>query len=236
MSGRLPLPAFQYQPINTQAVRQNIMNAWQGLVKSGDHNFIDQFNAKNQAAQGAQAKSAGDAANASAAQASLNAKDLSTPASGAAMGPGAGMDAQQMHPNDMPGMNQMSAGLNSVPAPSPFTNPLPPVDVVSGAPGMAMMSDETQKTDIKSKAKEVQKMLDGLKAYSFKYKKPELPGANADENVGIMAQDLQKSKLGKTAVYQGPDAKMVNQSKEVQLAMAALAHLNSRMNKLEGKK
>lgn len=107
---------------------------------------------------------------------------------------------------------------------------------LANVPGQqGFTSDEEQKKDIQEQSNNVKGMLDNLKAYSYRYKDPSQPGTNKDENLGIMAQDLEKSKMGKQAVFEAPHGKMIDTNKTVSLAMAALANLNKRINKLEKK-
>jgi hypothetical protein len=51
----------------------------------------------------------------------------------------------------------------------------------------------------------------------------------------VMAQDLEKSKLGKQMVVDGPEGKMVNYGQGMAPLFAAIAELNQRTKKLEKK-
>jgi hypothetical protein len=81
--------------------------------------------------------------------------------------------------------------------------------------------------------------LDKTHAYSYEYK-PEYkdkPGAGEGRYVSPMAQDLEKSELGKSAVKTGPDGiKVVDYGKLGGTMVASLAYLNDRLNEIEGKK
>lgn len=50
-----------------------------------------------------------------------------------------------------------------------------------------------------------------------------------------MAQELEKSAVGDSMVEDTPDGKMVNYGKGFGAVLAAQAHLNERLNKLEKK-
>lgn len=102
---------------------------------------------------------------------------------------------------------------------------------VIGGIGAAIASDERLKKDVKDAGESIDKMLDGLKAKSGKYK---------DERHGkgewnwVMAQDLEKSEAGKRLVNDTPDGKMLDVGKVISTSLAAAARLNERVRKLEG--
>lgn len=89
--------------------------------------------------------------------------------------------------------------------------------------GLAMaFSDERLKKDIKPIAKEdLAEMKANLKAYSFKYKN-EMHGKG--EHIGVMAQDLAKSKLGRTFIVNDKDGYMqIDLGKLMMFFLATLA-------------
>jgi hypothetical protein len=98
---------------------------------------------------------------------------------------------------------------------------------VGGASGMyggsgAMFSDRRLKTDIKpvdpAKLAELKKHL---KAYSYKYLNTE---HGEGERIGVMAQDLQKSELGRSIVFKDNDGNLkIDLAMGLGLALAALA-------------
>lgn len=117
-------------------------------------------------------------------------------------------------------------------APQPFGNQL---GFLSGLLGM---SDEKSKKETETVPPEFEKqkaMLDALKAYEYRYKHPELPGAGEGTFVSPMAQDLEKTELGKSMVKTDPNTgyKMVDYGKGFGTMLASQAMLNERMNKLE---
>lgn len=107
---------------------------------------------------------------------------------------------------------------------------------------MAMaMSDENMKEDIKPSSdsgnKMVESFMDALKSYTYEYKNKKNNGKeNPDGKVtSVMAQDLEKSELGKQMVKESPEGKMVDYAQGMAPLFAAIAELNSRTKKLEGK-
>lgn len=98
---------------------------------------------------------------------------------------------------------------------------------MSGATAFA--SDKTLKTDIKKV--DASQFLDELTAYTFKYKNPKKHGEG--KQFGVMAQDLEKSKLGKQAVVKKEDGKYVDTVKSIGPMLAALANLHERLKDIE---
>lgn len=106
----------------------------------------------------------------------------------------------------------------------------------AGQVGAAAASDKNGKKDIKSGSKDVKSFLDALSAKSYEYKDTSKPGTAEGPRVGIMAQDLEKSKMGKTLVKDTPNGKMVDTVQGYGAILAAQAELNQRLKALEGKK
>ena len=92
---------------------------------------------------------------------------------------------------------------------------------IQGAASLAFC-DERVKTNIQPVSKEdLAEMKSHLKAYSFNYKSP-IHGSG--DYVGVMAQDLEKSKLGKTLVYEDADGvKLIDLSRVLMLFLATMA-------------
>lgn len=110
-----------------------------------------------------------------------------------------------------------------------------------GAGGMAAMgsslfSDKDLKKDIKKSDADVQEFLDKIKSYSFKYKDKEMQGESKDSNYGVLAQDLEKSKAGKSIVQKTPKGRAIDTVKGYGLVLAAQSNLNERLKKLEKRK
>ena len=94
-------------------------------------------------------------------------------------------------------------------------------------------SDERIKTNIRDGGAETRDMLDKLKPKSFGYK----PGVGEplDQRVGIMAQDLEKSEMGRNAVVEAPYGKAIDMKHGIGLALAGLADVHRRLASVERK-
>jgi hypothetical protein len=97
-------------------------------------------------------------------------------------------------------------------------------------------SDERGKENIKPADKKVQAFLDALSAKSYNYKDTNKPGTAEGTRTGIMAQDLERSDMGKELVTDTPSGKMVNTQQGFGAVLAAQSELNKRLKALEGKK
>ena len=75
----------------------------------------------------------------------------------------------------------------------------------------------------KATREDVGKLLNTLKAYNYEYKNSKY---GEGRRMGIMAQDLEKTALGKRAVVDTPEGKMIDMGKGLGIALAAQAHLN----------
>lgn len=115
-----------------------------------------------------------------------------------------------------------------------------------GAAGATMFaaSDENMKKDIKPTNQDgnklVESFMDALKSYNYKYKE-DAEGAAGKKNpkgevTSVMAQDLEKSDLGKQMVQDTPSGKIVDYAQGMAPLFAAIAELNERTKKLEVKK
>ena len=91
--------------------------------------------------------------------------------------------------------------------------------MMSGA-GM-MMSDEREKENISEVSKaDLQELSQVIRPMLFKYKNEE---NGKGEFVGVMAQDLEKSKLGKTLVIENSEGvKMIDQNRAIMLLLATV--------------
>lgn len=102
----------------------------------------------------------------------------------------------------------------------------------------AALSDERLKTNIKPADAKIQQFLDTAGAHEYDYK-PEvqgLPGADSKTHTGPMAQELEKSELGKQMVIDTPVGKAVDFQRGLGTIISAQAQLNKRLDALEGKK
>jgi hypothetical protein len=113
-----------------------------------------------------------------------------------------------------------------------------------GDMGGGDMSDETKKKDIeRPDDSDVEHFLDHLNAWQYQYKNPEQPGAGYGTYVSPMAQEMEKSDLGKNFVQNTPQGKMVNYAKMsgTLLAAQAMQHqaqkeTDARIDRLEKRK
>lgn len=95
-----------------------------------------------------------------------------------------------------------------------------------------MMSDRRVKKDIKPSRKEIYDFLDNLTNYSYTYK-------NQNHGIGthysVMAQDLEKTPVGQTLVFETQDGKAVNYAKAFAVLLAANVELHQRVKELEAR-
>jgi len=98
-------------------------------------------------------------------------------------------------------------------------------------------SDEKLKKNIKPSSgvasEKVEEFLNALDSYNFEYK-DEKHGQG--EKTGIMAQDLEKSELGKQMVRDTPEGKMVDFGQGFAAILAAQAELKDQLDSLKKKK
>jgi hypothetical protein len=93
-------------------------------------------------------------------------------------------------------------------------------------------SDRSAKKEIKTADDEVQEFLDALTAYSYRYKDPTAFGTKDGRIIGIMAQDLEDSDIGRQFVRDTPHGKLVDYGQGLAAILASQAHLNDRVNTL----
>ena len=102
--------------------------------------------------------------------------------------------------------------------------------------GQALLSDEREKKnveDVSGIAKGIADFVKHLKPAEYEYKNEE---NGTGKKVGIMAQDLEKSKIGKTMVDETPDGKkVVDTNKAIGVLLASVAELNKKLDKVKGK-
>jgi len=89
------------------------------------------------------------------------------------------------------------------------------------------------KKDIRGADSEVEGFLDALNAYQYQYKNPSKPYAEPGAFVGIMAQDLEKSSMGKSFVKDTPEGKVLNMNHGLAAILAGQANINERLRELE---
>jgi hypothetical protein len=101
--------------------------------------------------------------------------------------------------------------------------------------GAAALSDKRAKKNIKDNNETVA-FLNALTDNSYDYKQPNAVGAAQGRQYGPMAQDLEKTNMGKTAVIEADGGKMIDTNRAMLLALSGLSNINARLNMLEGKK
>lgn len=101
----------------------------------------------------------------------------------------------------------------------------------SAAPAAAAAaSDEKLKTNVSESPEKLDEFISHLKAYKYKYKDP----AHGDGTyVSPMAQDLEKSEIGRSMVIDTPEGKLVDYSRAAGTMLATAAMLNDRVSELE---
>ncbi len=109
---------------------------------------------------------------------------------------------------------------------------------VKAANAAQSTSDEDKKTKTGSGKGELQGFLDAIGAHSYEYKDEmkDNPLAGEGEFVSPMAQELEKTEVGKSMVMDTPDGKVVDYGKGFGAILAAQAMLNDRLNKIEKRK
>ena len=109
---------------------------------------------------------------------------------------------------------------------------------ISSATAAATMpkSDKNSKKNIKPADDKVDSFLSALKASKYEYKDASKPGTAKGDRFGIMAQDLEKSEMGKSLVVDTPNGKMIDTNQSIGAVLAAQSRLNDRLNTLEKKK
>ena len=129
---------------------------------------------------------------------------------------------------------QQASAADAPQKPSQFGQVLQTAAAV--APVVAAFSDKNLKKNIKKakdkdlmNPKEIDGFLNDLYAYQYNYKDS---NHGAGKQVGVMAQDLEKTQLGKQMVEDTPEGKQINAAKGLGLAMASQARLNQRLNSI----
>jgi hypothetical protein len=130
---------------------------------------------------------------------------------------------------------QMSAGNVAATGTKSKSDPL--LAGVGAAVG-SFFSDMTVKHDIASVTDdEIEEFLNSMKPATYEYDESvKEKGAPNGRQMGVMAQDVEKSKMGTKLVKKNQDdIKVIDVPKSVSALLASAANLNDRVNKLEGK-
>jgi hypothetical protein len=105
--------------------------------------------------------------------------------------------------------------------------------------GMAALayakSDENAKQNIELAPDQIDQFLNDLTGYKFNYKEPQKDGSGTQ--IGVMAQDVEKSPVGKDMVFKDQEgAKNIDGGEALNAILASLGRLNEKVNNLEGSK
>lgn len=103
--------------------------------------------------------------------------------------------------------------------------------VQGAASAIASMSDKRSKKDIKPSGKSMDDFLDKISSYTYEYKNTKLPGTAEGKRFGIIAQDLEKSDVGKSIVRTDKESgmKMIDNQQAIGVLLSAVAELNKKM-------
>ena len=97
---------------------------------------------------------------------------------------------------------------------------------VQGASAAAMFSDENVKEKIsKLSDSDIDEFLESLAPKKFKYKDPSM---GEGKRVGILAQDIENTKVGKNVVKESDEGKQLDINNLIGALVASVAHLNKR--------
>lgn len=95
----------------------------------------------------------------------------------------------------------------------------------------SLFSDKRAKENIAPSSDKIKVFLDEISSQEFNYKNPTAEGAAQGRRYGVMAQDLEKSEVGKALVKDTPQGKMIDGPQAIGTLLAAVSDLNKRMNK-----
>lgn len=95
-----------------------------------------------------------------------------------------------------------------------------------------MASDRNLKTDIEPAADDIDEFLDKLTPSTWRYTDERL---GKGRFAGVMAQDVEKSKIGKDIVVEAEEGKGLQSNKVMSALLASVARLNKRVRDVEGK-
>jgi hypothetical protein len=102
------------------------------------------------------------------------------------------------------------------------------------AAAMHAASDERLKTDVTDGGDDADEMMASLKPRSYRYQDEEKWGAG--RRLGIMAQDLARSRMGRETIVRVDDRHMgFDLGKAASAALASVARLDERLRKIEGR-
>lgn len=104
---------------------------------------------------------------------------------------------------------------------------------ITGGAIIAASDERLKKNSDGDVERQVDELLESIDPKTYEYKDGDKFGEG--RHLSPMAQDLEKSEIGKSMVEDTPEGKMVNYGKGFGAIMATQAALNSRLKKLEAK-
>lgn len=97
-----------------------------------------------------------------------------------------------------------------------------------------LASDERVKEDIKPASRDMYSFLDSLSGSKYRYKDASVEGTRPGTRYSVMAQELEKTPVGKTMVVDGEDGvKRVDYGGGLAAMLASQAELHKRLKRLE---
>ena len=121
---------------------------------------------------------------------------------------------------------------NPLMGPSPNNNqlmgPSPNINPLNGQP---IVSDEELKKDVGPGEDKIRQFLESINAHSYRYKNPERDGVGTFTSP--MAQELEKTELGKQAVVDTPIGKKVDYQRLGGVNLAAVAVVHKQQERLQ---
>lgn len=110
--------------------------------------------------------------------------------------------------------------------------------IIGGIKSLTKLSDRTLKTDVVPTTDgDLEDFLEAAKTYWWKYKNESEADDGGKQHVGPMAQDLAKTKMGRTMVTNAPSGKMaVDVGESYGAFLAGLGELHDRVKALESEK
>jgi hypothetical protein len=130
----------------------------------------------------------------------------------------------QQQPRPMPGLSVQGGGMQMLP---PNRLPQQSFNLSQGA----LMSDERQKEAVEDAKPSLMQFLGTIGAHQYEYRNPELDGAGT--YVSPMAQELERTDLGKSAVLDTPRGKMVDYGRLGGINLAAVSVVHRELEKVK---
>jgi hypothetical protein len=97
----------------------------------------------------------------------------------------------------------------------------------------SILSDRRAKADVKDADDDADEFMDSMAPKSYRYSDEKANGAG--RHMGVMAQDMERSRMGRAVVRDTPRGKVLDSGRLVSGLAASVVRLNDRLRKLEGK-